>query len=272
MRVHSSSSAKLKSFDIKKRSVLNLGERPGFLTVTYSGSGLTTMNYEKKMIREKDVKFDGEDGSLELTDVRIVWIKKPSKWGGMGKFGGIAAAVGGAIAADIIGSSVGGVAGHAIRRAGRTVAYASIGVAVSSWTMDSYYNKDKNGNTETIALPLVAISQATQSGKKLIVELKSGGNMQFEFKQSKVIPSVIANVTSAQNEGKCPYCGTNAPNATSCPKCGAPIEGGSGAPAQGGGETIHVHIPTEGGSGFCTKCGQPLPAGSKFCGKCGQPV
>ena len=217
MRFHSSSSTKLKSFDFKNRSVLYLGERPDFLTVTYSGSGLTTMNYEKKMIREKDVKFDGEDGSLELTDVRIVWIKKPSKWGGMGKFGGIAAAVGGAIAADIIGSSVGGVAGHAIRRAGRTVAYASIGVAVSSWTRDSYYNKDKNGNTETIALPLVAISQATQSGKKLIVELKSGGNMQFEFRQSKVIPSVIANVTSAQSEGKCPYCGTNAPNAISCP-------------------------------------------------------
>jgi hypothetical protein len=159
------------------------------------------MNYEKKMIREKDVKFDGEDGSLELTDVRLVWIKKPSKWGGMGKFGGIAAAVGGAIAADIIGNSVGGVAGHAIRRTGRTVAYASIGAAVTSWTMDSYYNKDKNGNTETIALPLVAISQATQSGKKLIVELKSGGNMQFEFKQKKVIPSVVANVNSAQSEG-----------------------------------------------------------------------
>jgi len=84
MQFRSPSSAKLKSFENKNRLVLNLGERPGFLTVTYSGSGLTTMNYEKKMIREKDVKFDGEDGSLELTDVRIVWIKKPSKWGGMG--------------------------------------------------------------------------------------------------------------------------------------------------------------------------------------------
>ena len=118
----------------------------------------------------------------------------------------------------------------------------------------------------------MAISQATQSGKKLIVELKSGGNMQFEFKQSKVIPSVIANVNSAQNEGKCPYCGATAPNATACPKCGAPLEGGGGGPAQGGGESIHIHVPTEGGGGFCTKCGQPLPAGSKFCGKCGQPV
>ena len=54
--------------------------RPGFLTVTYTDRGLQAMGHERKMVREKDVKFEKEDGSLEVTDVRIVWIKKPSKW------------------------------------------------------------------------------------------------------------------------------------------------------------------------------------------------
>ena len=60
-------------------------DRPHFLSVSYSDRGLTTMDYEKKMVREKDVKFDGEDGSLEVTDVRIVWYKKPSRMGGFKK-------------------------------------------------------------------------------------------------------------------------------------------------------------------------------------------
>ena len=56
-----------------------MSDRPQFLNVSFTDSGLTTMNHEKKMVREKDVKFDGEDGSIELTDVRLVWIKAPKK-------------------------------------------------------------------------------------------------------------------------------------------------------------------------------------------------
>ncbi|MHA2426393.1 MAG: zinc ribbon domain-containing protein [Candidatus Thorarchaeota archaeon] len=237
-----------------------MGERPGFLTVTYSGSGLDTLGHEKKMVREKDVKFDGEDGSFELTDIRLVWIKKPSRWGGAKKFGALAAGVAAGVAVGALGDQMGGLGGRAVRSIGRGMTYAAVGVAVSSWTRDSYYNKDKDGNTETIAIPVLAVSQAAQSGDKLVVELKSGGNMQFKFRQKKVIPSIIANISSAQDAGKCPYCGANAGNALACPKCGAPIEGGTAAPSGGGG----------GGSGFCTNCGNPLDAGDRFCGKCGQ--
>jgi hypothetical protein len=236
--------------------------RPAFLTVSFSGDKLDTLGYEKKMIREKDVKFDNEDGSIELTDIRIVWMKKPSRWGGLKKVGAVAGALAAAAAVDAVGDSVGGFAGRAISRTGRRMGYMAVGAAISSWTMDSYYNKDKNGNTESIALPLVAISQAAQSGDRLICELKSGGNMEFRFKQKKVIPSIIANITSAQNKGKCPFCGASAGNASTCPNCNAPLEGGGGS----------AGADSSGGGKFCTNCGQPAPADGKFCGKCGSPL
>ncbi len=239
-------------------------DRPGFLTVTYGGSGLQTMDHERKMVREKDVKFDGEDGSLELTDVRLVWYKAPKKSSGWKKFGALAGAVAGAALLEGAGREIGGIGGHALRRVGRGIGYAAVGTAVTSWTRDSYYNKDDKGNTDSIALPLVAITQATQSGKNLIVELKAGGNMKFEFKQQKVIPGVVANVNTAQDDGKCPYCGTGAGNASACPKCGAPLggSGGGGAAPSGGG----------GDGGFCSNCGQQYPAGAKFCNGCGHKV
>jgi len=238
-------------------------DRPGFLTVTYGGSGLQTMDHERKMVREEDVKFDGEDGSLELTDVRIVWYKAPKKSSGWKKFGALAGAVAGAALLEGAGREIGGIGGHALRRVGRGIGYAAVGTAVTSWTRDSYYNKDDKGNTDSIALPLVAITQATQSGNKLIVELKAGGNMQFEFKQKKVIPGVVANVNTQKDDGKCPYCGTGAGNAAACPKCGAPLGGsGGGAAPSGGG----------GNGGFCSNCGQQYPAGAKFCNGCGHKV
>ncbi|MFW9959899.1 MAG: zinc-ribbon domain-containing protein [Candidatus Thorarchaeota archaeon] len=229
-----------------------MSDRPGFLMVTQSGSGLQTMDYERKMVLEKDVKFDGEDGSLELTDVRLVWYKAPKKQSGLKKFGMLAGAVAGAALLEGAGRQIGGIGGSVLRSAGRGIGYAAVGTAVASWTSDSFYNKDAKGNTESIALPLMAISQATQSGSKLVVELKAGGNMQFDFKQTKVIPSIIANVNTAQDQGKCPYCGTGAGNAASCPKCGAPL-GGSGdsqvSSGRGAGGTSHVDVRSTGGHG-----------------------
>jgi hypothetical protein len=246
-----------------------MGERPQFLTVTYSDRGLNTMGHERKMVREKDVKFDNEDGSMEVTDIRLVWIKKPSRWGAAKKFGALAGAVAGAAILDGIGREMGGIGGRAVRGLGRGLGFAAVGAAISSWSSDSFYNKDANGNTESLAIPILAISQAAQSGNDLIVTLKSGGNMRFSFKQKKVIPSIMANITSAQNEGKCPYCGHNAGNASSCPQCGAPIEGGGGG-AQPHAES--VTISTDGGGGFCTNCGQQYPAGARFCNSCGHRV
>jgi hypothetical protein len=255
------------------------------------------MNYERKMVREKDVKFDEEDGSLELTDVRIVWYKKPKKKSGWKKWGAVAGAVAGAALLEGAGRQMGGIGRSVTRSLARGITYAAVGTAISSWTADSYYNKDKDGNTESIALPLLAISQATQSGDRLIVELKSGGAMEFKFKQKKVIPSIVANVTSAQDQGKCPYCGTNAGNVSSCPNCGGVIEGGgSGAPAQdagapsgagsmtiqyqdrdGDGEPDSVTVtgagmPSAGQAGFCMNCGVPYPEGARFCNGCGQRI
>ncbi|MHA1948600.1 MAG: zinc-ribbon domain-containing protein [Candidatus Thorarchaeota archaeon] len=253
-----------------------MSDRPQFLTVSYSGSGLDTMKHERKMVREKDVKFDNEDGSIELTDVRIVWYKKPSKWGGAKKFGALAGAVAGAALLEGAGRQMGGIGRSVTRSLARGITYAAVGTAISSWTRDSYYNKDENGNTESMALPVIAISQATQSGNKLIVDLKSGGDMQFHFKQKKVIPSVIANIMSAQDAGKCPYCGANAGNVPSCPNCGGVIEGGSGAPAGGGGgHDVTIQASGGGGggeAGYCHNCGKGYPAGARFCGGCGQPI
>lgn len=238
-----------------------MSERPGFLTVAYGGSGLQTLNYEKKMVRENDVKFDGEDGSLELTDVRLVWYKAPKKQSGLKKFGALAGAIAGAALLEGAGRQMGGIGGHALRSVGRGIGYAAVGTAISSWTRDSYFNKDANGNTESIALPLLAISQATQSGNRLVVELKAGGSMQFEFKQKNIIPSVVANVNTAQDRGKCPYCGAGAGNVVSCPKCGAPLGGTGGGSdygesgraevtaTRGSRGTGHIDVRTTGGGG-----------------------
>lgn len=207
------------------------------------------MDYEKRMVREKDVKFDNEDGSIELTDVRLVWIKAPKKKSGLKRFGALAAGVAGAALLEGAGRQMGGIGGRMLRSAGRGIGYAAVGTAISGWTRDSFYNKDKDGNTESLALPLAVIAQATQSGDKLIIELKSGGNMQFDFKQKKVIPSIVANLTQAQNEGKCPYCGASAAtDMASCPRCNAPL-GGSGKPAPskggGGGRADYSGTPGE---------------------------
>lgn len=194
------------------------------------------MDYERKMVREKDVKFDNEDGSIELTDVRLVWIKAPKKESGWKKFGAVAGAVAGAALLEGAGRQMGGIGGRMLRSAGRGIGYAAVGTAISSWTRDSYYNKDKDGNTESLALPLAVIGQANQSGNKLIVELKSGGSMEFVFKQNKVIPSIVANLSQAQSDGKCPYCGAGAAtHMSSCPKCGAPLGGSGSPPASAGG-------------------------------------
>ena len=284
-----------------------MADRPHFLAVSYSDSGLKTMDYEKKMVREKDVKFDNEDGSLELTDVRLVWYKAPSRWGGMKKFGAVAGAIAGAALLEGVGRQVGGIGGSLMRGASRGLTYAAVGTAISSWTRDSYLNKDKDGNTESLAIPLIAVSHAAQSGDRLIVELTSGGNMEFNFKQKKVIPSVIANITGAQQSGKCPYCGAAASGSATCSNCGGTL-GDSQAPASGGasgsatvsrrGDTMTVegdgmkvqyHMQdldgdgepdsvtidyggSKGGTDFCKNCGNPLEAGDKFCGKCGQRV
>jgi hypothetical protein len=229
---------------------LTMSDRPQFLNVSFTDSGLTTMNHEKKMVREKDVKFDGEDGSIELTDVRLVWIKAPKKQSGLKRFGALAGAVAGAALLEGAGRQVGGIGGHLLRSAGRGIGVAAVGTAISSWTQDSFYNKDANGNTESLALPVAVIGQATQSGNKLMVELKSGGSMQFDFKQKNVIPSIVANLSQAQTEGKCPYCGAGAaPNMAACPRCGAPL-GGSGQPA-------HSHDAGGGGGGRADFAGGP---------------
>ncbi|MFX1484207.1 MAG: zinc ribbon domain-containing protein [Promethearchaeota archaeon] len=251
-----------------------MSDRPQFLTVSYSGSGLNTMKHERKMVREKDVKFDNEDGSLEVTDVRIVWIKNPSRWGTAKKFGVLAGAVAGAALLEGAGRQMGGLGRSVTRSLARGITYAAIGTAISSWTADSFYNRDQHGNTESLAIPVMAINQATQSGDRLIVELKSGGTMEFHFKQKKVIPSVIANLSSAQSQGKCPYCGANAGNAPKCPNCGGIIEGGgSSADTDDFGEPSSVTITTGGTpGGYCMNCGKPYPQGARFCNSCGYKV
>ncbi|MFW9846785.1 MAG: zinc-ribbon domain-containing protein, partial [Candidatus Thorarchaeota archaeon] len=108
-------------------------------------------------------------------------------------------------------------------------------------------------------------------GNELIIDLTSGGNMRFKFKQKRVIPSIMANISSAQNEGKCPYCGAgNSPGANACSKCNAPLAGGGGGHDEGHSESIT--ISTGGAGGYCTNCGKPYPAGAKFCGGCGRKV
>ncbi len=254
-----------------------MSERPAFLMVSYGDSGLQTMGHEKRMVRQEEVKFENENGTLELTDVRLVWYKAPDKGSKLKKFGAFAGAIAGAAILESVGHQVGGLGGRAIRGVARGIGAAAVYSAVSSLTADAFYNKNANGQTESIAVPIVAIGNAQQSGNDLIIDLKSGGSMRFTFKQPKVIPPIIASVVQAQQLGKCPYCGANSEGASSCPRCGAPIEGGGtgGRPTASGPagapSSVTVHVTTAGG-GFCTNCGSPLPAGARFCNNCGARV
>ena len=253
-----------------------MSQRPGFMSVSFSDSGLTTMGHERKMIREDDVKFEGQDGILELTDVRVVWYKKPERKESLKKFAAIAGAVAGAALLEGMGSRDRGIGGQVMRSAGRGLAAAAVFGAISSWSQDSFVNKDARGNAESIALPIIAISQAQAMGNKLVLPLKSGGDMRFEFKQPKLITAFVANISAARDQGKCPYCGSPSRGLAMCPQCGAPLEGGGGAGAVSSGPApgTTFTVPTQPGGqgGYCTNCGQPLPAGAKFCSRCGQRV
>lgn len=255
--------------------VICVSERPGFMTVQFSDSGLATMGHETKMIREEDVKFEGEEGNLELTDVRLVWYKNPSHSAGLKKFAVIAGAVAGAALLEGMGSQVKGIGGAAMRSAGRGLGVAAVFGALSSWNQDSFVNKDANGHAESVALPLVAFAQAQIMGDKLVLPLKSGGDMRFEFKHPKLITAFIANINAAQEQGKCPYCGAPSRGLTSCAQCGAPLEGGRAGAAPTGpaqGTTVVVTGPPQQGGrgGFCPRCGQPVRVGARFCDACGQ--
>ncbi|MGV9169191.1 MAG: zinc ribbon domain-containing protein [Promethearchaeia archaeon] len=238
--------------------------RPGFLHVSFGDDNrLQTMQHEKTMVREKDVKFDGDDGSIQLTDVRLVWKKKPSRWGKLKKVGGVAGAIAGAAALSAIGSEVGGLGGRALRRFGRGMGAAAVLGAVASWNRDSYINTDEDGNTDSVAVPVIAIAQAQQSGDELVVELQSGGAMRFDFKQKGVIPTIIANIRGAKQKGKCPYCGAGTGGKLKCPQCGAPLQpGAESSEAATSGDV----------AGYCSDCGEPYSQGDKFCGKCGSPL
>lgn len=164
-----------------------------------------------------------------------------------------------------------------MRGAGRGLGAAAIFGAISSMTQDSFVNKDEHGNAESIALPIIAISQAQVIGKTLVLLLKSGGDMRFEFKQPKLITAFVANISAAQAEGKCPYCGSPSRGSSSCPQCGAPLQGGGAAAAPrepAGGTTFTVSsqpaLQQGGRGGFCPQCGQPVRVGSRFCDSCGQ--
>ncbi len=272
-----------------------MSDRPVFLNVNLQNGNLQTLNYEHEITRVKDVKLEGEKekGMLVLTDIRLVWFKTQKKKG----FGGLlkkAAVIGGAIAAGAIlegiGDSVGGIGGRALRHAGRGIIYGGVTAGVASIVRDQMYNMGPDGKPESVSIPLGAINDVSKSGNKLIVTLSNMETISFEFGNKKFIDQFLFNIKSAQDEGKCPYCGYSIPpGSTTCPQCGAPAppsvankapRGGAptgGAPAMGGGGGAAIDLSSAASTIFnmqnipqikCPHCGKATPVG-EHCVHCG---
>ncbi len=271
-----------------------MSERPVFLNVNLQNGNFQTLNYEREVTRVNDVKLEGEKekGLLVLTDIRLVWFKTEKKKKGFGGFLKKAAMIGGAIAAGAIlegvGDSVGGIGGRVIRNAGRSIAYGGVTAGITSIVRDQMFNMGPDGRPESVSIPLGSINDVSKSGNKLIITLSNMETISFEFDNKKFIDQFLLNIKSAQDEGKCPYCGyAIPPGSTTCPQCGAPAppsvankapRGGAaptGAAPMGGGAPVDLSSAASAIFNMqnipqikCPTCGQLTPVG-EHCVHCG---
>ncbi len=250
-----------------------------FLNVAVQNGQLVPLGYENVSTTVEEVKFEGNNGRLAVSDVRLVWYKFEKPKGG-GLFGGFAKAlavgVAGSVAADAArrhGGFVGRAVGRGIQHATQATATA---IMINTMTTNQMIARGKGGIAESLAIPLMIIDNIDSPGNKLTITLSSGEDIEFESKKPQMFAIVEAHVEAAKIKNKCPFCGTHVPSGqTHCPHCAAPVQSGtpmSSAP------TAPMTGPAMMPGGMpampqvqCPHCKNTVPI-SEHCSNCGKPL
>lgn len=256
-----------------------------FLNVAVQNGQFVPLGYEQVATAIDEVKFEGKNGRLIVSDVRVVWHKVEKPKGG-GLFGGFAKA----LAVGVAGSALAGAArrhgGFAGRAVGRGIQHATDATATAimfdTLASNQLIARAPDGSAETIAIPLISIDSVSSPQDKLIITLSVGDNLIFTSDKEKMFAVAEAQIQSAKTKNKCPFCGTHVPDGTThCPHCSAPVRSGPSTPTPptpaagpammpGGMPSIpQVQCPhckqTVTMSQACTNCGKKLIA---QCPKC----
>jgi len=250
-----------------------------FLNVSVQNGQLVPLGYENVETTVDEVKFEGNNGRLSVSDVRLIWYKIEKPKGG-GLFGGFAKAlavgVAGSVAADAArrhGGIVGGALGRGIQHATHATATA---IVIDTLSTNQMIARGDGGIAESLAIPLMTIDNIDSPGNKLVITLSSGENIEFECKKSQMFAVVEAQIESAKSKNKCPFCGTHVPSGqTHCPHCAAPVKSG---PLAAPPSTPPMAGPTMMPGGMpsipkvqCPHCKNTVPI-SERCTQCGKPL
>jgi RNA polymerase subunit RPABC4/transcription elongation factor Spt4 len=259
--------------------------RPIFLNVGYDNDGnFIPLRYETPGIQIEHVKFEKDTGRLMVSDIRVVWHKEKSRKKEILKEALEVAAVVGTVAlagaaAGRMGRGIGrGMAGRALGGAMTGLGFGlGAGMMINAMNRNHFENRDKDGNLDSIAIPLIAIQDFQSDSKGFTLFLESGDVMSFELHDMKYLPAIKSAILSKKDEGKCPYCGTIVPpGGTSCPSCGAPVRGPPLKPSPAGAPrpSVTAQVAVQGPAVQtvkCSKCGRMVPL-SRFCPVCGAPI
>ena len=247
-----------------------------FLNVAVQNGQFVPLGHEKVATAIDEVKFEGENGRLVVSDVRVVWYKQEKKKGG-GMFGGFAKA----FAVGVAGSAAAGVArrhgGILGRAVGRGIQHATDATAraivVQSLRGNDLITRGADGSAETLAIPLITIENVDSPNAKLIITLSGGDDIEFTSKKEKMFAIVEAQIEAARAKNKCPYCSAHIPNgATHCPNCAAAVRTEAASaptpsmPATG--PTIMPGAIPSIPQVQCPHCQKQVTI-SEFCGQCG---
>lgn len=250
-----------------------------FLNVSVQNGQLVPLGYENIATAIDEVKFEGKNGRLTVSDVRLVWYKVEKKRGG-GLFGGFAKALAVGVAGSVAAGAArrhGGFAGRALSRGIRHATHATAtAIVVDSLSSNDMIARGQGGDAESLAIPLMVIDNIDSPQKKLVITLTSGENIEFEGKKPQMFAVIEAQIEAAKTKNKCPFCGTNVPSGeTHCPHCAAPVRSGASGPPT---PSTPVAGPTIMPGGMpaipqvqCPHCKNTVPI-SERCNQCGKPL
>jgi DNA-directed RNA polymerase subunit RPC12/RpoP len=258
--------------------------------VGLQGEQFAPLNHEQVATTIDEVEFEKDKGHLVVSDIRVVWYKNPKSQKGeflkgflkAAAVGVVGAAVGGELRQH--GGFVGGLVGRGLQTATTATATA---IVFKSLTSNQLIQRGPDGSAETLAIPIRAIKNATVQKDTLVIMLAGGDQLLFKSKNAKMFSVASAQIQTARDANKCPYCGQQpAPGAITCPRCGASVSGGGApaapapsAPARPGGAYtgpggVSVTLPTvtpQMMQAQCPYCRVTVAVG-RMCANCGKPL
>jgi predicted RNA-binding Zn-ribbon protein involved in translation (DUF1610 family) len=256
--------------------VLNVGTQNG---------QFVPLGYEHVATTINDVEFEKKDGYLVVSDIRVVWYKKPkSASGGMLK-GFLKAAAVGAAGAAIGGElrSRGGFVGNIVGRGVQTATGATAtAIAFDAMGRNQVVHRTPDGSAETMAIPLPTIKNATVEKDMLTITLTTGDQIVFKSSKAQMLSVAVAQIQTVKQQNNCSFCGAAIPQgSTHCPNCGAAVTVGTSrvapaapAGASAGPSSVSLNL---GGiapqmiQAQCPYCKQTVAVGRR-CANCGKPL